>query len=110
MLFNVYAQTYPPLAQELFNAAFYSCWSELAGEGPQQASLVASLEAALASEHISPEVLQTLLDLAEFMDLADRPLPIDIRKLGALAEKCQARSSCAYPDRARARVPTPRPH
>ena len=45
--------------QELFNAAFYSCWSELAGEGPHQASLVASLESALDSEHISPEVTRT---------------------------------------------------
>ena len=34
--------------------------------------------------------MQTLLNLAEFMDLADMPLPMDVRKLGALAEKCQA--------------------
>jgi FKBP12-rapamycin complex-associated protein len=39
---------------------------------------------------MSLEVLQPLLNLAEFMELADRPLPIDIRKLGELAEKCHA--------------------
>ena len=33
---------------------------------------------------------QTLLNLAEFMEHNDKPLPIDIRKLGALAEKCHA--------------------
>ena len=37
-----------------------------------------------------PQVLQPLLNLAEFMELADRPLPIDIRKLGVLAERCHA--------------------
>jgi FKBP12-rapamycin complex-associated protein len=33
---------------------------------------------------------QTLLNLAEFMEHNDKPLPIDIRKLGTLAEKCHA--------------------
>ena len=51
---------------------------------------MASLEAALDTEDMSLEVLQPLLNLAEFMELADKPLPIDIRKLGALAEKCHA--------------------
>jgi len=40
---------------------------------------------------IPPEVLQTLLALAEFMEHDENPLPIDIRKLGAVAENCQAR-------------------
>jgi hypothetical protein len=40
---------------------------------------------------IPPEVLQTLLALAEFMEHDEKPLPIDIRKLGAVAENCQAR-------------------
>ena len=35
-------------------------------------------------------MLQPLLNLAEFMELVDNPLPIDIGKLGALAEKCHA--------------------
>jgi FKBP12-rapamycin complex-associated protein len=33
---------------------------------------------------------QTLLTLAEFMEHDEKPLPIDIRKLGNVAEKCQA--------------------
>lgn len=36
-----------------------------------------------------PPPLQTLLALAEFMEHDEKPLPIDIRKLGAVAEKCQ---------------------
>ena len=83
------AHAYQPLARELFNAAFLSCWSELGEEGYQE-SLVASLETVLDAENMSLEVLQPLLNLAEFMELVDKPLPIDIRKLGALAEKCHA--------------------
>ena len=55
-----------------------------------QESLVASLELALDAESPSPEMTQTLLNLAEFMEHNDKPLPIDIRKLGTLAEKCHA--------------------
>ena len=51
---------------------------------------MASLELALDAESPSPEMTQTLLNLAEFMEHNDKPLPIDIRKLGTLAEKCHA--------------------
>ena len=83
------AQQYQPLARQLFNATFLSCWRELGVDGYQE-SLVKCLETALDAEQMSLEVLQPLLNLAEFMELADKPLPIDIRKLGALAEKCHA--------------------
>ena len=83
------AQAYQPLARELFNAAFLSCWSELGVQGYHE-SLVKSLETALDADNMSLEVLQPLLNLAEFMELVDKPLPIDITKLGALAEKCHA--------------------
>lgn len=82
------AQVYHPLARELFNASFVSCWSELHEQYQEQ--LVQSLETALLSPNIPPEILQTLLNLAEFMEHDDKPLPIDIRTLGALAEKCLA--------------------
>eukprot|EP00004_Rigifila_ramosa_P027283 TRINITY_DN882_c0_g1_i1.p1 TRINITY_DN882_c0_g1~~TRINITY_DN882_c0_g1_i1.p1 ORF type:complete len:2377 (-),score=590.06 TRINITY_DN882_c0_g1_i1:39-6899(-) len=82
------AQVYYPLARELFNAGFVSCWTEL--YDPFQDLLVRSLETALLSPNIPPEILQTLLNLAEFMEHDDKPLPIDIRTLGSLAEKCHA--------------------
>ena len=34
--------------------------------------------------------MQVLLNLAEFMEHDEKPLPIDIRTLGALARKCHA--------------------
>ena len=57
------AEAYQPLARELFNAAFLSCWSALGVDGYQE-SLVKSLETALGTENMSLEVLQPLLNLA----------------------------------------------
>eukprot|EP00698_Gefionella_okellyi_P003488 TRINITY_DN13298_c0_g1_i1.p1 TRINITY_DN13298_c0_g1~~TRINITY_DN13298_c0_g1_i1.p1 ORF type:complete len:2319 (-),score=474.81 TRINITY_DN13298_c0_g1_i1:41-6196(-) len=82
------AAVYPTLARDLFNAAFVSCWTELYDSF--QDELARALETAFTSPTIPPEVLQTLLNLAEFMEHDDKPLPIDIRTLGLLAEKCHA--------------------
>ncbi|KAI9091315.1 armadillo-type protein [Phlyctochytrium arcticum] len=82
------AGVYYPLARELFNASFVSCWSELYDQF--QDELVRCLETALTSSNIPPEILQTLLNLAEFMEHDDKALPIDIRTLGLYAAKCHA--------------------
>lgn len=82
------AGIYQPLARDLFNAAFVSCWTELYDQ--YQEELVRSIEKALTSPNISPEILQILLNLAEFMEHDDKALPIDIRTLGKYAAKCHA--------------------
>ena len=82
------ASVYQPLAKDLFNAAFVSCWTELYDQ--YQEELVRSLETALASPNIPPEILQILLNLAEFMEHDDKPLPIDIGTLGIYAGRCHA--------------------
>ncbi len=82
------AGVYYPLAANLFNAAFVSCWTELYDQ--YQEELVRSIEIALTSPHIPPEILQILLNLAEFMEHDDKALPIDIRTLGMYAAKCHA--------------------
>ncbi|KDD76204.1 FAT domain-containing protein, partial [Helicosporidium sp. ATCC 50920] len=82
------AQANPSMGRELFAAGFVSCWSEL-DEGMQE-QLVRSLEAALASPTIPPDIVTTLLNLAEFMEHDEKALPLDTRTLGALAEKCHA--------------------
>ncbi|KAJ0077888.1 hypothetical protein Patl1_37303 [Pistacia atlantica] len=79
------AQLQPFLGRELFAAGFVSCWSQLHESSQKQ--LVRSLEMAFSSPNIPPEILATLLSLAEFMEHDEKPLPIDIRLLGALAEK-----------------------
>lgn len=82
------AGIYQPLARDLFNAAFVSCWTEL--YDLYQEELVRSIERALTSPNIPPEILQILLNLAEFMEHDDKALPIDIRTLGKYAGKCHA--------------------
>lgn len=65
------------MARELFAAGFVSCWSEL--EESLQDQLVRSLEAALASPTIPPDIVTTLLNLAEFMEHDEKALPLDTR-------------------------------
>ena len=82
------ATLYPPLARTLFNSAFVSCWTELYEQ--YQEELVRSIEVALTSPTIPAEILQILLNLAEFMEHDDKALPIDVRTLGMYAGKCHA--------------------
>jgi FKBP12-rapamycin complex-associated protein len=82
------ASVYHPLARELFNAGFVSCWPELYDQF--QDELLRSLETALTSPSIPTEIVQIILNLAEFMEHDERSLPIDIKMLGAYASKCHA--------------------
>ncbi|CAI2178216.1 17365_t:CDS:10 [Funneliformis geosporum] len=82
------AGVYHQLARELFNAGFISCWSELYYQYKDE--LVSSLMSALRAPNIPAEIVSTILNLAEFMEHYDKPLPIDIRTLGNHAENCHA--------------------
>ena len=76
-----------PNSLELFNAAFVSCWSDLYDEDKNM--MIVYLEKAFDSSTIPTEVLQVLLNLAEFMEHDDHKL-FDARTLGKLAYKCKA--------------------
>jgi FKBP12-rapamycin complex-associated protein len=82
------ASNYHAVARILFNSAFVSCWTELYEQ--YQEELVHAIETALTSQDIPPEILQSLLNLAEFMERNDTALPIDVRTLGLYAAKCHA--------------------
>ncbi|KAG0649662.1 Serine threonine-kinase tor2 [Hyphodiscus hymeniophilus] len=82
------ASVYPPLARELFNSAFVSCWGDLFE--PYQDDLIQNIETAIRSPHVTPDLLGVLLNLAEFMEHDDKALPIDIRVLGREAGRCHA--------------------
>ena len=82
------AQVQPHTAKDLFAAGFISCWSELSSNSQQQ--LIRSLEAAFNSPTIPTEIVTSLLNLAEFMEHDGKPLQVDFRMLGALAERCHA--------------------
>jgi len=87
------AQAYQPLARELFSAGFVCCWSELTDQ--YRSNLKFSLEVVFSAD-ASLEILQLLLNLAEFMELsfpAKGKIPglnIDISILAELALKCRA--------------------
>ncbi|KAF8749146.1 Atypical PIKK FRAP protein kinase, partial [Rhizoctonia solani] len=77
------ADVHIPLARELFNAAFVSCWTELFDQ--YQEDLVRSIETAITSPNIPPEIIHILLNLAEFMEVDDKSLPIEAKILGEYA-------------------------
>ncbi|KAK0615733.1 armadillo-type protein [Bombardia bombarda] len=82
------ASNYQPLARELFNSAFVSCWSELYDQFQEE--LITNIENTIKSENVPPDLLGQLLNLAEFMEHDDKALPIDIRVLGREAARCHA--------------------
>jgi FKBP12-rapamycin complex-associated protein len=79
------ADNYQPLAQDLFNAAFVSCWTELNDQ--YRDDLIKNLEIAFDATDIPDQVIHALLNLAEFMEHDDKALPINIRLLGDRALK-----------------------
>ncbi|KAG5306758.1 MTOR kinase, partial [Acromyrmex insinuator] len=83
------AQTYAVLPRDLFNAAFVSCWTELAEN--YRTELIQTLHQALMVPDLPTEVTQTILNLAEFMEHIDKgPLPLDNKILGDTAMHCRA--------------------
>ena len=82
------AQVQPGLARDLFCAAFVSCWAQL--NESHREILVRSLEAALGSPTIPPEIVSVLLNLCEFMEHDERPIPVDVRTLGMIAQRSRA--------------------
>lgn len=82
------AQEYETLLRDLFNAAFISCWTELPPD--LKTELTQSLIQALQVTDM-PEITQTILNLAEFMEHCDRdPIPIETKLLGTRAMACRA--------------------
>ncbi|KAJ3063540.1 phosphatidylinositol kinase- protein kinase tor1 [Podochytrium sp. JEL0797] len=90
------AAVYPPLAKELFNVGFVSCWWELYDQF--QDDLVQSISSAINAPNFPPDMLQTLLNLAEFMERDEykKPLPIPRKTLGEYAARCHAWAKALY--------------
>ena len=82
------ASTRPRTARDLFCASFASCWSASSQNGRD--ALVRALESAFGAPTIPPEIVGTLLNLAEFCEHDERPLPVEARTLGAIAERGRA--------------------
>ncbi|OLY85598.1 Phosphatidylinositol 3-kinase tor2 [Smittium mucronatum] len=82
------ASRYPQLGEDLFNSAFVSCFSEIPES--EQNELVRSIDIAAGSPQMPPEILQAILNLAEYMERDEKPIPVSIEKLGDYALSCHA--------------------
>ncbi|KAJ2325469.1 phosphatidylinositol kinase- protein kinase tor1, partial [Coemansia sp. RSA 2673] len=82
------ASKHPKLNKELFNAAFVSCWTELSGQYQQE--IVSSLQEVASKPDVPPDVLQTILSLAGYMERDEKQIQIDLKLLGEYADRCHA--------------------
>ena len=55
-----------------------------------QDDLIKSLEITFKSSVIPPDIVASLLDIAEFMEHHDQRLPFDVRLLSEMAERAHA--------------------
>jgi FKBP12-rapamycin complex-associated protein len=94
----VLANTYRPLAEALFNISFYCVWNDLFSSQMSEvlvdASLISGIEMALQSPEIPKPIMISLLNLTEFMDIHDLPLPIDIKILAKQAQAANMFAKC----------------
>ena len=88
------ANIYYPFGKELFNAAFASCLSDSSPEC--RTECIIAVEMALTSPIIPSEVAQQLLNVAEFMERQERPLPIEMHTLGTQAARFHAYAKALY--------------
>lgn len=88
------ANIYYSFGKELFNAAFASCLGDSSSEC--RAECIISIEMALTSPLIPSEVAQQLLNVAEFMERQERPLPIGMHTLGTQAARFHAYAKALY--------------
>ena len=88
------AEMYSPIARELYNVAFVTCWCML--DEKQRDTMIKRLIKAIKHPKAPVYLLQTILNLAEFMQHDREVLPIDNHLLGGLAERCLAYAKALY--------------
>ena len=92
------AKAHRPLAAELFNSSFNCVWDEVyasdLNEIMDDISLINGIEMALNSPEIPKDIVIALLNLAEFMDMQDKRLPIDVRLLARQAQAVNMFAKC----------------
>ena len=92
------AKAHRPLAAELFNSSFNCVWDEVyasdLNEIMDDISLINGIEMALNSPEIPKNIVIALLNLAEFMDMQDKRLPIDVRLLARQAQAVNMFAKC----------------
>jgi FKBP12-rapamycin complex-associated protein len=98
----VLAKVYHPLALELFNASFVSVWNNVFDYASASAiiiddiPLINSFEIALESPQIPDHIRQVLLNLAEFLEMQDKSLPLDIQLLANQSHAANMFAKCLH--------------
>ena len=90
------AEVYAPIATELYNIAFVSCWKIMNDKGKEM--IMENYLNAIKSASKPTIVLQTILNLAEFMEL-DESTDIKLfsaSTLARIAEQCNAYAKALY--------------
>ena len=87
---------YAPLAQDLYCIAFLSCWRQMYPD--EKKSILDSFQTAKSAPSKTIQVLQQILNLAEFMEL-DESEDIKLfsaKTLAIIAEDCNAYAKALY--------------
>lgn len=91
------AEVYQPLARELFNAAFVSCWDEIYEEFQEEFVLSLERNALTDSSPSSLETKMLILNLAEFMNFMDKGnLPVTETILARTARSVRAHAKALH--------------
>ena len=90
----MYANVNPSISKKLFNGAFAVIWSQF--NDTHKSSVIKNLEKTIQSANVPLSVLQTILNLAEFMEHDSQGLQLDITSMANLAERCNAHAKALY--------------
>ena len=81
-------------AENLFNTAFFTVWVKLSND--TQLYISASLTRALLSDAISGAIRTSIVNLFDFMERSEHPIPISKQVLCQASEKCSQLAKALY--------------
>lgn len=88
-------EMYAPLATELYNIAFVSCWRHMQDDEKQK--IMEAFTAAHKSKTHTTQVLQQILNLAEFMELDEiSDIMFGSKTLAEIAKRCNTLAKALY--------------
>ena len=88
------AEVYDPIATDLYNLAFVFCWKRLVDK--EKEFIFQVFYRAITSDSAPTIILQTILNLAEFMEHEGNTLPMDSATMAKLAEHCHSYAKALY--------------
>lgn len=88
-------EMYAPLASELYNIAFVTCWRNM--QDAEKSKIMEAFSYAHKSQTKTTQVLQTILNLAEFMELDEiSDIMFGSKTLANIAVRCNTLAKALY--------------